>query len=70
MQQAEGRVTTRPVHYQKTHRDWPVCGERPISYDSTAVWDLVTCPKCRERQDEFTLKHEIFLPPGHPLLKP
>ncbi len=41
---------TLPVHYQDHPTDWPICGEMPISYDSTAHWNLVTCPKCLEKR--------------------
>lgn len=34
-----------PVHYQQDNR-WPVCGEIPISYDSTEALAEVTCQKC------------------------
>jgi hypothetical protein len=37
------------VHYQ-LGQGWPLCGERPVSYDSTAVWPFVTCLKCLSRR--------------------
>jgi hypothetical protein len=35
------------IHYQQDNR-WPICGERPLSYDSTEALAVVTCPKCLE----------------------
>jgi hypothetical protein len=35
-----------------------------MSYDSTAHWALVTCPKCRARQTQFTLEHRVAVPAG------
>lgn len=37
------------IHYQQGN-GWPICGERPLCYDSTEVWRLVTCPKCLKRR--------------------
>lgn len=33
------------IHYQQGQY-WPVCGERPLSYDSTEALHQVTCQKC------------------------
>jgi hypothetical protein len=33
------------IHYQQGD-GWPVCGERPMSYDSTEALALVECQKC------------------------
>lgn len=38
-------MTTIVVHYQQGS-GWPVCGERPMSYDSTEALHQVTCQKC------------------------
>lgn len=42
---------TLPIHYQAyAHDAWPACGVHPLSYDSSAVWDQVTCPECLKHQ--------------------
>jgi hypothetical protein len=48
---------TLPVHYQAEKAkagapkmEWPLCGAKPLSYDSTQVWIFVTCPDCLKQR--------------------